>query len=359
VGPPHPLAELYSWHGDLLGALLPNQLIRFAPASLVHAGASLVHGNLQENGTYLGAPLVVIAACLAIAYRRRPVTAISGLLAVVSYALSLGTRVSIHNHATRLPGPFAALAHVPFIQDIEPARFSLFTALFVAMVLGTGLDELARPRGRAVAAAPPAGAAARWGRPALAAALGVAALIPLVPRWPYPQGPVVTPSFFTSPAVERLPPGTVVVTLPYPAQYKNEALVWQAQASMRFRLVGGSPFFMPGPGRTSVTSGSRRLRPHGIDRVFETALEPAPTTAGTPPLQQRLVTAVRNDLRRYHIRGIIVSPVVQLGPWITPNGIRPARLAAVPGLGLAVRYVTAATGHPPQSVGGVLAWLHL
>jgi hypothetical protein len=37
-------------------------------------------------------------------------------------------------------GPFAALAHVPIIQDVEPSRFSVFTALFVAMVLGTGLD---------------------------------------------------------------------------------------------------------------------------------------------------------------------------------------------------------------------------
>jgi len=37
----------------------------------------------------------------------------------------------------------------------------------------------------------------------------------------------------------------------------------------------------------------------------------------------------------------------------------PARLGAVPGLGLAVRYITAATGHPPQSVGGVLAWFHV
>ena len=54
-----------------------------------------MHGNLQENGTYLGAPLVIIAACLAIAYWRKPVTAISGLLAVVSYALSLGTALAV------------------------------------------------------------------------------------------------------------------------------------------------------------------------------------------------------------------------------------------------------------------------
>ena len=358
VGPPHALSQIYFWHGDLLGAVLPSPLVRFAPASLLHTGASFVNHNLQENGTYLGAPLVLIAACLAIAYRRRPVTAIAGVLAAVSYALSLGTRISIGNHATRLPGPFAALAHVPFIQDIEPARFSLFTVLFVAIVLGTGLDALARPRRLA---APLQAGTARWGRPALAAVLGVAALLPLVPRWPYPSGPDVTPRFFTTPAVQRLPPGTVIVTLPFPARDKNEALVWQARASMRFRLVGGSPFFVPGPNRTSVHSGSLRLRPHGIDRVFEDALNPAAATAGTSPLQQQLVAALRHDLRRYHVGAVIIDPVTARRLQVRHGyGMPlPAPLSAVPGLGLAVRYVTAATGHPPQSVGGVLAWFHL
>src|SRR5262249_48338094 len=193
VGPPHPLAQLYFWHGDLLGALLPSPLIRFAPASLLHTGASFVNHNLQENGTYLGAPLVRIAACRALASRRRPVTAIAGVLAVVSYALSLGTRIAIRNHGTSLPGPFAALAHVPFIQDIEPARFSLFTALFVAIVLGTGLDALARPRRAAAAAAPrappPRAPAAppppgRAGAPTPAGAVAA----------PLPPGPATGPS---------------------------------------------------------------------------------------------------------------------------------------------------------------------
>jgi hypothetical protein len=379
VGPPHALSELYSWHGDLLGALLPSPLMRFAPASLLHADASLVGHNIQENGTYLGAPLVLIAACLAIAYRRRPVTAISGLLAVVSYALSLGTRISIRNHATSQPGPFAALAHVPLLQDIEPVRFSLFTALFVAIVLGTGLDalarprrparswrlarlwRLARPRQPAAAATPAPPGAARWARPALASVLGVAALLPLVPRWPYPPGPAVTPSFFSTPAVRRLPPGTVIVTLPFSARDENAALVWQAEASMRFRLVGGSPFFVPGPGQRSVDSRSLRLRPHGIDRVFEDALAPAPATAGKLRLQKWLVAGIRTDLQRYDVHAIIIDPVAELGlPALAEYGMpRPARLGAVPGLGLAVRYVTAAIGHPPQSVGGVLAWFHL
>jgi len=357
VGPPHALPELYSWHGDLLGALLPGPLIRFAPASVLRTGASLVDHNLQENGTYLGAPLVLIATCLTIAYRRRPVTAIAGLLTVVSYAMSLGTRISIGNHATSRPGPFAALAHVPLIQDIEPARFSLFTALFAAIVLGTGLDALARPRRLA---APP-GALAHWARPAVASVLGVAALLPLVPRWPYPPGPVVTPRLFTTPAAQRLPPGTVIATLPFPARDENEALVWQAETSMRFLLVGGSPFFVPGPGLTSFDSRFLRLRPHGIDRAFENALAPVPATPGGPALQRWLVVGIRTDLRRYHIGAVIIDPVAERGlPVISEYGMpRPARLGAVPGLALAVRYLTAATGHRPQHAGGVLAWFHV
>src|SRR5262249_11680848 len=219
-GPPHALSQIYFWHGDLLGAVLPSPLIRFAPASLLHTGASFVNHNLQENGTYLGAPLVLIAACLAIAYWRRPVTAIAGVLRAVSYALSLGARISIGNHATSLPGPFAALAHIPFIQDIEPARFSLFTVLFVAIVLGTGLDALARPRRLA---APQQAGTARWGRPALAAVLPVAPLLPLPPPLPHPPRPPLPPPFFTTPAGPRLPPGPRLRTPPLPAPGKAGA----------------------------------------------------------------------------------------------------------------------------------------
>src|SRR5262249_55813766 len=161
------------------------------------------------------------------------------------------------------------------------------------------------------AGAPSSAGAARWGRPALAVVLGVAALLPLVPRWPYPPGPDVTPPFFTTPAVQRLPPGTVVVTLPYPARNQNEALVWQAKAAMRFRLVGGTRFFVPGPDHRSLYSGARSLRPPGIYQVFNTALNPAPGTAGNPPLQRQLVAAVPPDPRPYHVGAGLINPVAQ------------------------------------------------
>ena len=58
---------------------------------------------------------------------------------------------------------------------------------------------------------------------------------------------------------------------------------------------------------------------------------------------------------------MIIDPRTEDGlPVLSEYGMpRPARLGAVPGLRLAVRYITAATGRPPQAAGGVLAWWHL
>lgn len=392
VGSPHPSRQLVRWHGDLLGAFLPTSLMRFAPPGLLHIGGQLVHGNLQENGTYLGLPLVLITAGLGIAFRRRPVTAVASVLAVLSYALSLGNRVSIAGHLTAIPGPFALLDRMPVFSDIETVRFSLFTALFVAVVLGTGLDQLRFPAaaGSTAAAAPagetadgpvpvaagrtadgPAPAAAGRpggtppgpeplsagpppsGRPAgralagrsravLAGVVALVALLPLVPRWPYRAGPPATPRFFTTSAVQRIPPGSVVATFPYPAKFSNMGLVWQAAASDRFRVVGGSRFFVPGPGGRSVETYRPRLHPGGIDKAFMAAFfGPKPRPGPQPPLHGTLLRDIRADIRRYHISAVLIDPLL---------GRNPA---------LAIRYVTAVTGQQPERVGGVLGWFHL
>jgi hypothetical protein len=409
VGSPHPIHELRLWHGDLLGAFLPTSLMRFAPPDLLRIGSQLVNGNLQENGTYLGLPLVLIAAGLGIAYRRRPVTLVASLLAVLSYLLSLGPRVFIARQSTAIPGPFALLAHIPVFQDIEPARFSLFTALFVAVVLGTGLDQLrfATARGRTVSAAPggravggpvpaaarpaaggpvPAAAGGTAGGPVPAAAgraggttpsagppgaeppgaeppragdpagqapagrrravlvavIAVVALLPLVPRWPYPAGQPVTPSFFTTAAVQRIPPGSVVVTFPYPELASNQAMAWQADASDRFRILGGSRFFVPGPGGRSVETFHPHLYPRGIDRVFRAAFYgPGPRPGPQPALARILLRGIRADIRRYHIGAVLIDPLFGHDPV------------------LAIRYMTAATRQQPQRTGGVLGWFHL
>src|SRR5262249_44116762 len=119
----------------------------------------------------------------------------------------------------------------------------------------------------------------------------------------------------------------------------------------------------------SLYSGARSLRPPGIYQVFNTALNPAPGTAGNPPLQRQLVAAGRQDLRRYHVGAGLVNPVMALCPRFRPRYGMPAPAprgagpraggGAAPGRGRAGRYTPAPPGPPPQSVGGVLAWFHV
>jgi hypothetical protein len=139
-------------------------------------------------------------------------------------------------------------------------------------------------------------------------------------------------------------------------------MVWQAEASMRFRLAGGTPFFVPGGSGRSFDTRYVKLMPHGIDRVFENALGPQPPVPpGSVPLLPWLVSGIRHDLRKYHISAVIIDPRVNVQPARRAGyGMPPAwRHNLAPGLAVAIRYVTAAIGRPPQRVGGVLAWFGL
>ena len=70
-------------------------------------------------------------------------------------------------------------------------------------------------------------------------AVAVVALIPLIPSWPYTEGPVALPSLAVGPQLRSLPTGTVVLGYPFPTA-NTYLMVFQAEDKMRFRLVGGS-----------------------------------------------------------------------------------------------------------------------
>lgn len=352
IGSPHPLSDLSAFHGDLLGALIPAPTMRLGTSGLFTLGAKLVSRNVLENGTYLGLPLVVALGVLAIRYRRVPPVALVALVALASYAVSLGSRISVANHSTAIPGPFAALAHLPVLQDIEPVRFSLLTALLVAVLLAVCLDQLRfELLGRRVARAASgtggapgsSGLRSRRATSAVVGLLGIVVLVPLLPRWPYPAASSLTPTFFTSRAIDRVLPGSVAVTFPFPELNYNQALVWQSVAQMRFRLLGGTTFFVRGTDGRAVEDyyPPLALSPPGIDSLFEDVLLGASAFGRRfPPLDAATLSAIFGDLGRYDVRSVFIDP----------------------GLGrvtIAVRYLTEAIGRPPQLIGGVLAWFDL
>lgn len=332
VGPPHPLADLALYPGDLLGPIIPTGFQYLAPASIKLHGNMLSGANPAENGMYLGIPLVAALAGVTWWFRRARTLVFFVVMLVVSMVLTLGPRLTIDGHDTGVRMPFTVIRHVPLLQDIFPLRFSLFIQLFAAASVAMGAEMVVRLRARPARAH-------RLLRSGSAAALGVVALLPLVPAYPYGGAPTSIPSFYSSPAVDRIPAGSVVLAYPYARTPEFQPLLGQAVAGMRFKLVGGTTF-IPGPDGRSEW-GPDVLSPATVQAIFYNAYAPTPKTPPSslrqyPPLDATTIGALRTFLVRYHISTVVIDPV----------GANP---------GAVVRYVTATLG-PGRRTGGVLAW---
>ncbi len=223
----------FSFSADFLGSFVPSQLQRLAPFGLAGVGNRFVHGG--ENGTYLGLPVLAFAGYITVKFWRLGVVRLAAALSVVVWILSLGPRLTINTHQTSVPLPYAVLEHFPFFAGLVIDRFALYIALLVALLVAIGLDRIRRPIRSSVRHQ------RRYARGTaiVMAAVSVALLIPLIPRWPYPQGQASVPAFFGSPAANRIPTGSVALTYPYPLEPNIDAMLWQASDDMRFRLIGG------------------------------------------------------------------------------------------------------------------------
>ena len=67
--------------------------------------ASLAFGHV----VYLGWPLVVVLTAFAIAFRRRRALLFAGVMALISFVLSLGPRLWVNGHETSVPLPVTRL----------------------------------------------------------------------------------------------------------------------------------------------------------------------------------------------------------------------------------------------------------
>jgi len=339
VGPPHPLSGLAIFPGDLLGPVLPTSNQLLAPHALAARGDALVGRNPGENGMYLGIPLLVVLAVFARVYRRRRALLFFVAMVAASTILALGPTLVVYTRPTGIPLPAWLLEHLPFVQDILDVRFSLFAQLAAAAALAVGLDELLlTPR--------PAGTAhgSRRSHFPLAAGVALVALVPLVPAAPYAAAPAAIPAFFSSPALDRIPEASAVLTYPYPLRADAEwDMTFQAQSGMRFKEFGGDAFVPDGPGGTSVPVPAPPP-PRVVEHLFSDAYTPVfakfelgtPPGTPTPPVDRRTVAELRTFLRRYRVSTVLVAHL----------GQRPRAVVA---------YVSDALGRPVQT-GGVWAW---
>ena len=221
-------------HGLALGPILPTGAQAFSPLLWKYG-----HRLDPLSGQYLGIPLITLLALLVIWFRRNRAMILVVSLAVVAFVLSLGLHLGWLRPGRSIPLPFTLVARIPWLNNLLPARLSLYVALFVAVAIALGIAGLLTPTNPHRGEHPQV----RQRRPARYRILGVAILVPLaivalIPSWPYAAARSSVPYFFRSAQVKEVPVGSTILTYPFPQYPQNQAMAWQAVSGMRFKEVG-------------------------------------------------------------------------------------------------------------------------
>ena len=334
------------YRADLLGAVVPDSIQRFAPSHLARIAANFANSP-SENGSYLGITLLVILLIGVVAlWRRSAVVRVGSTLALSAFVLSLGAGLVVTGRpgavATGFPLPERVLTKLPVLANTIPARYSLFVGLFAALLLGVILDRLHRFLGTRPSGAHrrhrPRGGGQSGRALLLPAVVAAVALVPLWPAAPFTAvGPVGTPRYFTSTAVERIPSGSIAVLYPYSTSPTPDAQAWQAVSSLHFRMPGGY-FLVPGPdGRIAFSP------PLGYTRDTLVAQVLYSLSVGDPPaLSPGLRASLLAQLRAWQVGSVVAVPA---------HGADPKA---------AIAYLTSLFARPPRSEGGgTYAWYGL
>jgi len=296
------------------------------------------YGPSGPTMVYLGWGVVVVIAVSAVVWYRSRLAWVVLVAGGVSWALSLGPGPMRHGHDVGLWLPSRALSHFPLLDQIIPARFSSLTGFAAALLLALSADRWWRAGKGWLARRQTPLPAARWHRLQLGVAglltvAMVAALAPVAGAYRFPfvihGGPV--PRWFTT-AGAHLTPGTVVLTVPYPSSGLPQAMGWQAEDALRFRLVSGYAIVPGRDGRHSAAASPLG----GADTVFDRL---SFGLAGPePPGDRSQLALVRTTLRRWGVQVVVVVAGV---------GRDPAYASA---------YLTAVLGRPPRLQDGAWVW---
>ncbi len=342
-GPIQLVPEAY--RADLLGLVVPDANQRFAPSGAVHTAMQFANSP-TENGSYLGVTLIVLLSIgTVVLWRRSTVVRVSAIAAVVAFVISLGSSLVVESKPSALPTGFPLperiFTKLPVLSNTIPARYSLYVALFAALLFGVMLDALhdtfgARRTGRHSARSQRRrGTVAAWVAPGV---IAVVALLPIVPNVPFTAvGSVGTPLYFST-AVDQIPTGSTAIVYPYPSSLTPNAQMWQAVADLRFRMPGGY-FLVPQPPSDRIAFSPAI----GYGRDTLTASVLIALYGGNPPsLTPTLRTKLLGQWRSWHVRTLVAFP------------------EGVPDPGRAVSFFSSLLGRAPRlEQGGAYVWAHI
>jgi hypothetical protein len=270
-----------------------------------------------ENGSYIGAPLILALVIGSIVLRRKRIALFCTAMGAIALVMSMGSHLHVDGHLTGIPLPFIVIEHLPLLNSSVASRWITYFWLFGALLLVLLLDAV-------FAAVVASGRAGRAGAAVVAGVLAVVVLLPLVPAWPYASAPASVPAWFTG-AARSLPAGSAALVYPIASSSEDSAMLWQAMANMQFRQPGG---FAVIPGANGANTFN------GDPSPLQGALAACEGGALTPPAFP--AEELRAQLRAWNTQTVAV-PTTALGS------------------ACAKELFTDALG-PPRATGGVLVW---
>ena len=260
---------------DLANLVVPTSTQLIAPGWAT-ALSQRFTGNVVEWNGYLGAGLLLVLAVTAAARRRDLAVRSAAIFGVIMTILSLGPFLHVSGVQTGIHLPWWVVTKIPLLRDIQANRLMVYVYLAAAVIVAEAVAQLWRRRLRVL-----------W--------LGVVAAVALVPLIPaqIAAQPVSVPAYFTASAVNEIPAGAGVLTIPCPCPYAPQGVAWQTAADMRFKLVGG--YFL-GP----QASGQQELE--RVANALSASQTPEPPSAADRAI---FLDELRND----HIGAIVVAQV--------------------------------------------------
>lgn len=295
---------------DLLGPLLPTSSQRFGGFGLVAYGNRLVSEDFPENGSYLGAPLLLLLVWTALRQRRRqrPWIVFTLTMAALVFVLSLGGRLTVLGHVTLFPLPAAVFSYLPVLKNLAEVRLSLYVDFFVACTVALVVDEVDFAE-IALAIKSRRISSRNLTAHLLVLLLSLTAVATWVPAWPYPYAAANVPAVFSGKTLNAIRKGSVVLISPYPSVAEVQPEVWQAVSRMRFRLIGGYAVFRGPTGLSDPYPAF--LKPLDVMSFLWTSATGGPSFPDprAPRLGQLLEHNLCVFLRRYHVDAVIVTPV--------------------------------------------------
>ncbi|MFP5021054.1 hypothetical protein [Pseudonocardia phyllosphaerae] len=210
---------------DLANLLVPTRLTALQTAP--PGAADDLAGHIGEQGGYVGVAMLALLVVAALVVRSTTLRVLA-TVGALTWVCSLGTHVTWFGADTGVPLPWALVAHVPLLSDIEPVRIQVLPALCVAAVVALWIDRIPQ-----VAAPGPVRICA--------VVLTALAVVSWLPADAQEVRPAPVPAFFHDPRGALSPADVVEIYPRVTAEWDDGAqgLRWQAASGPGFRIRGG------------------------------------------------------------------------------------------------------------------------